>query len=289
MNKNVIFVCLLTILPAFFPYRSAAQDNRSERLKPTWIKNQPKPSNGTFTYVLQHDWAADVEEARKKCLNDLIVGSGMESGMVVVTDINTTLGNSMVWEDNKLVEKSTDEFVASSTMKGKEHPLAVKNVAEYWERDKYTGQIHLFSLYERSIAGVDPVFDEVRLTNKYGGGALARSIIPGWGQIYKGSTGKGIAFMCGVAATAAGGCVFLSQYNGYYSRYQSERSRDAKVADSYLKLAQNAQVGCYICFGACAALYIYNLIDAAVAPGATRIVPIVTANGGAGIAYTKNF
>lgn len=288
MNKRVILYAL-AILPVLLPVKAAAQDNSSERLKPTWIKNQPKPSNGTFTYVLQHDWAATVDEARKKCLNDLIIGSGMESGMVVVTDINTTLESAMVWENDKLVEKDADSFVANSTMKGKEHQLAVKNVAEYWERDKYTGQIHLYSLYEKSITGVDPVFDEVRLTNKYGGGALARSIIPGWGQIYKGSTGKGIAFMCGVAATAAGGCVFLSQYNGYYSRYQSERSIDAKVADSYLKLAQNAQVGCYICFGACAALYIYNLIDAAVAPGATRIVPIVTANGGAGVSYMKNF
>lgn len=288
MNKRVILYAL-AILPVLLPVKAAAQDNSSERLKPTWIKNQPKPSNGTFTYVLQHDWAATVDEARKKCLNDLIIGSGMESGMVVVTDINTTLESAMVWENDKLVEKDADSFVTSSTMKGKEHTLAVKNVAEYWEHDKYTGQIHLYSLYEKSIKGVDPVFDEVRLTNKYGGGAVARSIIPGWGQIYKGSTGKGIAFMCGVAATAAGGCVFLSQYNGYYSRYQSERSRDVKIADSYLKLAQNAQVGCYVCFGACAALYIYNLIDAAVAPGASRIMPIVTANGGAGVAYTKTF
>lgn len=288
MSKRVLLYAL-AILPVLLPIKAAAQDNSSERLKPTWIKNQPKPSNGTFTYVLQHDWAATVDEARKKCLNDLIIGSGMESGMVVVTDINTTLESAMVWENDKLVEKDADSFVANSTMKGKEHQLAVKNVAEYWERDKYTGQIHLYSLYEKSIKGVDPVFDEVRLTNKYGGGAVARSIIPGWGQIYKGSTGKGIAFMCGVAATAAGGCVFLSQYNGYYSRYQSERSRDVKIADSYLKLAQNAQVGCYVCFGACAALYIYNLIDAAVAPGASRIVPIITTNGGAGVSYTKNF
>lgn len=287
MNRGIIFCALALLVCCSVPAK--AQENRSERLKPTWIKNQPAPSNSTLSYVLQHDWAQNVEEARKKCLNDLVIGSGMENGMVVVTDINTTLGNAMVWENNKLVEKDTDEFVANSTMKGSEHKLAVKNVAEYWERDKYTGQIHLYSLYQRSIGDKEPVFDEVRLTNKYGGGAVARSIIPGWGQIYKGSVGKGIAFMAGVAATAAGGCVFLSQYNGYYSRYQSEKPRDVKVADEYLKMAQNAQVGCYVCFGACAALYIYNLIDAAVAPGASRIVPVVMPNGGAGVAYTKSF
>ena len=288
MKRNYLRYLLLCCLLLASDF-SFGQENRSERLKPAWIRNLPKPSNGTFTYVLQQDWAPSVEEARRKCMNDLVIGSGMEKGMVVVTDINTTLKNSMVWEGNSLKEKSSDGFEASSTMKGQQHTLSVKNVAEYWEREKTSGQIHLYSLYQYSTEDAEPEFDSVRLTDRYGAGAVLRSIIPGWGQIYKGSTGKGIAFIAGVAATAAGGCVFMSQYNGYYSRYQSEKPINVKIADEYLKLAQSAQIGCYACFGVCAALYIYNLIDAAVAPGATRIVPVITDGGGAGIAITKKF
>ena len=267
-------------------FASGQSVQRSEPLKPTWIRTQPVPGNSTFNYVVKQDWASSVEEARRKCLTDLVTESGLENGMVVVTDVESTLANSMVWENGKLVEKNEDSFISKSQMKGSETELAVKNYAEYWERDKY-GQVHLYTLYGKSNPGCQARFDQVRLTNKYGADALARSIIPGWGQMYKGSTAKGILMLGGVAATA-GGALWANSVSSAY-RAKANSCSDTATAKAYSNQAQNMQLTRNICIGACAAIYIYNLIDAAVAPGATRVVPIVTPEGAAGVSYTKSF
>lgn len=288
--KRSVFLCFLTVIICF---SANSQTYRSEKIRPAWIRNQPVPSNSTFVYSLHHDYASRIDEARDKCLNDLIFSTGFEKGMVVVTDVNTTVASSMVWQGDKLVEEDENSFVANTAMKGKEHLLSVRKVAEYWERDKTTGQYHMFVLYERSVTEQEPVFDYVRLTNKYGAQGFCRSIIPGWGQIYKGSTSKGILMFSGVALTAGAAVATEGMRKSYIDKMNiclgNNSTADDSKAQSYYTLSQNMGLYRNLSIGACAAIYIYNLIDATVAPGATRIVPVATPQGTVGVGYSKKF
>lgn len=288
--KRGVFLCFLTLLICF---SASSQTYKSERLKPAWIRNHPVPSNGTFMYSVHDDYASNIEEARNKCLNDLIFSSGFEKGMVVVTDVNTTVSSSMVWQGDKLVESSEDSFVANTSMKGKEHSLSVRKVAEYWELDSKLGGYHLYVLYGRSVSGQEPIFDNVRITNKYGARGFCRSIIPGWGQIYKGSVTKGVLMFSGVALTAGAAVTMEGMRKSYYDKMNiclgnNDSSDDAK-GRTYYNMSKNMELYRNISIGACAAIYIYNLIDAAVAPGASRIVPTVTPEGAVGVTYSKTF
>jgi len=47
---------------------------------------------------------------------------------------------------------------------------------------------------------------------------------------------------------------------------------DANAKKSYINSASNLATGRNVCIGAAAALYVYGLIDAIVAPGARRVV-----------------
>ena len=254
------------------------------QIRPQWLKSVPVPSNSTYSFIPITTESRNITEGRSDCLQMLATDRGLLNSVTVTQRTERTDTDDQMYKNGKLQEQFESKTLSVTTFDGKPIQLQAKIVDEFLDTKK--GQFS--TLYAVALTD-NPRFDDIRVTTKYGFGAVALSIIPGVGQLYKGSTGKGLVFMGGVAATAAGGCVFLSQYNSYYSSYKSEISRDAKKADQYLNLAQNAQIGCYVCFGACAALYIYNLIDAAVAPGGTRVVPIVTANGGAGIAYTKTF
>ncbi len=285
MKRAIILIALCMVCAGI----DVSAQTRSEKPKPQWLKSTPKPSNNTFNYVVKYDMAASLEDARQKCLTDLVMESGFENGMVVVSNINTDISDQMVWEGDNLVNRTSESFDANTQIQGKETALAVKKITEYWERKN--GEYHLYSLYARSNLGQTARFDEVRLTKQYGAHGLWRSaLLPGWGQMHKGSTAKGITLLGGTAAAAVGIVLTENMRSSYYSLFNREYGlgNEAK-AKLYLNKADNLEIYRNICIGAAAAIYVYNIVDAIVAPGATRIVPILTNNGGAGLSYSTTF
>lgn len=138
-------------------------------------------------------------------------------------------------------------------------------------------------MYALSDIDKSAEFDNFSTTTSYGMQGVWRSaILPGWGQIYKGSTVKGGLMFSGTVAFA-GVAVFANYKNSNYLRnmaesYSSDNKRYyADKADSMANLRN-------ISIGAAAAVYIYSLIDAAVAPGAKRVK--VTKSGGSYITFS---
>lgn len=84
------------------------------------------------------------------------------------------------------------------------------------------------------------------------------SIIPGAGQFYKGSTGKGIFFLSAVAASAAGIIVCESTR----SSYSNKAIEQPKFKKEYSTKADNWETARNICIGVGAAFYVWNIIDA---------------------------
>ncbi len=262
---------LLPILSLSFSGKVLAQSVKSEKIKPQWLHKQPKPTNLTFVYETDYAVGKSLDDARMKSLNGLIAASGFESGVVVLSDYKSQTVDSKVYSNGKLSDYQIDAFEANSQMKGNEVQLHVKSIAEYWTRD-INGMVSLTTLYAKSLNGT-PNFDDVELTTKYGAHGLWRSaIVPGWGQFHKGSYLKGGLILGGTVALV-GGIIFTeSQRSDYVSKIT--KIHDAGIKRAYATKRDHFATGRNICVGAAAALYVYNLLDAFVAPGARRVVTL---------------
>lgn len=269
--------CIIIILSLLIPGTIFSQTNKSEKTRPQWLHKLPVPSNSTFTYEVDPSVVGrSLDEARKTSLNGMITASGFESGVVVVSDYKSKVTDSKVFNNGRLSDFQEDVFIADSRVKGNEVKLNLKRIAEYWERDE-NDNYHLTTLYQKSL-NQSPHFDDVELTTKYGASGLWRSaIIPGWGQLYKGSNLKG-GLIIGSTVALVGGIIYTETMRQDYMNKISKTHNTDNIR-TYKTRADNFAMGRNICIGGLAALYVYNIIDAIVAPGARRIVVHQRKNG----------
>lgn len=294
-------VCLLAILAVIAGSLDVSAQTRSENIRPRWINNPPEPTNSSFRYETVTARASSLDAAREKCLAELIAGAGFRNGMVTVSNNNSTEELHQVWNNGRLTETYETNSRTSTSAKGSETKLYVDNVAEYWERDK-AGEYYVTRLFAKSELDRPPLFDNVELTSRYGARGLWRSmIIPGWGQFYKGSTVKG-ALILGGTAVLVGGIIFTENERASYVK-KLRSTHNQSMIKSYRTKRDNYTTARNVCIGAAAALYVYNIIDAIVAPGATRAVvrnygrdggvysfmPSVTAEGAPGVTAVITF
>lgn len=265
-----LFVVITIILSVFCISETYAQKLKSQSIKPRWIHKTPKSSNNTFEYQVDHVIAQNLDEARDKSLTGLIAISGLENGVVVISDYKSQIVDSQVFVDGKPEDVQYEKFEVNSEISGEEQSLHIKRISEYWEQDKL-GVYHLTTLYAKSMPNQDPMFDNVATTTKYGARGLWRSmIIPGWGQFHKGSNLKGGLMLGGTAALATV-VIYTEGQRSYYNKRMFQ-TYDVDMIKQYQLQRDNFATARNIGIGAAVALYLYNIIDAIVAPGAERVV-----------------
>lgn len=274
--KNRIYLSLMLMLPLFITAASA-QKVASDKIKPQWMHKLPKETNPTFRYKDITCTGTSIDAARKNCLSEVISASGLSRGVVVTSDYTSKEKLSQVWTNGKLEERVDYDSKTINTAKGKEGELYVESIDEYWTRDN-AGTYHLTKLYAISELGTVPLFDNIDKTTKYGARGLWRStIVPGWGQFHKGSNLKGGLILGGTVALV-GGIIFTENQRADYVK-KIMKTHDANNKRAYATKRDHFATGRNICIGAVAALYVYNLVDAVVAPGARRIVVKERPNG----------
>ena len=89
---------------------ASAQPRASEPLRPRWVQKIPKPTNPTFTYEVKSAFAPTLDAAREKCMAELIAGSEMKNGMVIVSGYQSKELVSQVWKNGKLTLWVDGEF-----------------------------------------------------------------------------------------------------------------------------------------------------------------------------------
>ncbi len=276
----------MLMLPLFI-MAASAQNVSSDKIKPQWLHKLPAPTNSSFRYEIVSASASSLDVARNKCLAELISSSGLSQGVVVSWDYKSKEKLSQVWNNGELTEKLDYAVGETHSAKSKESKIFVENIDEYWKRNN-AGTYYLTKLYAKSGLEAMPLFD---MTTKYGARGLWRSaIVPGWGQFHKGSNFKG-GLILGGTVVLVGGIIFTENQRADYVR-KIAKTHDADVKRAYATKRDHFTTGRNICIGAVAALYVYNLIDAVVAPGARRMVvkprpngntyavlPVITAEG----------
>lgn len=167
-------------------------------------------------------------------------------------------------------------------------PTAVyaRLVDKYQKFEDYadnTSEYNFYQLYAISNPGyVNPDFDKFTLKKKYGIKPLFMSVIPGLGQIYKGESAKGYTILGIEAAMIASTIYATTQVH----KWNGLANENPTFYDSYQSKASTFRQWRAFCLIAGGALYVYNLLDAALANGA-RYVDIQKNNSSvAQIAFT---
>ena len=265
---------------------TSAQNAPLDKIKPKWLHKLPQPTNPTFKYEIVSASATSLDEAEKKCFSKLVSSSGLSQGVVVSSDYKSKEKVFQKWDNGKLNEEVTEESETEIWAKSKESTIYVETINDYKTRDKF-GQYHVSTLYAISELGTEPLFDNVEVTSMYGVNGLWRSaIVPGWGQFYKGSNLKGGLILGGTVALI-GGIIFTENQRTDYAN-KILKTHDAAIKRSYATKQDHFATGRNICVGALAALYVYNLVDAIVAPGARRIV-VKKGHNGRSYAFLPSF
>lgn len=263
--------------------------------KPAWVGNTPKELNYTYKFVEVTSEGSTLESARAEAKDLLADNTQLQEGVRVYrkTHEHTDIDKQRV-NGGKLSESVHKTIAIDLTIDGERFDLQAVRVDEYSERRN--GIYVLHTLYMVALCE-DPVFDRTYLTTKYGAAPVLMSVIPGLGQWYKGSKGKGIALFAS-EAVAVGGILVCENQRASYVKKMKEQPKFLK---EYNRKADNWETGRNICIGVAAGVWIYNIVDAAVAKGARRVVvsradgrgvamaPFAIPEGGAGVSLSYRF
>jgi hypothetical protein len=228
---------------------------------PPWVYgDMPRKTNATYYFKVAHGKGFSLNDARNEALMKLVSELAQEQGV-------TVRGNSILeniseqhngQEDFSSFYKSTYDFETAGFKVRFDIVDEYADGADYW------------MLFEVAYNPASVRFDKVEFTTDYGGKALLRSIIvPGWGQMYKGSMGKGIIILSAEVASIAGALVCENLRSSYYNKAVAEQ-RNASVQAQYQNRAisyRNIRNGFIV---AASAIYVYNIVDVVSAKGGKR-------------------
>ena len=239
-----------------------------------------------------------MEEARADAFEQLARNEDLKSTVEVSVDrtVSKEIDQQMV--NGVLNEQIHTQAQVVFDVKGKQVSLTANLIDQYWEQVEVMGTLEYRCrcLYAVAVSPtLPPLFDRVSFSRKYGARGLWRSLlIPGWGQMYKGSMVKGIAILS-VEAVAVSGIFVAENLRASYVKKMKEQPRFYKAYNTKADNWQNIRNG-IIC--AAAAVYVYNLVDAIVADGSKRTIvekntafrlsPVVY-NDGAGLSVVYEF
>lgn len=231
----------------------------SDKQTPRWVKYTPKSENPFVVYRVVQVYVDNLSQMHEESLKQLAGYLPQE------------------WQVDRFAEwqaTGNGSNAIKVRMEGKPQSVQMqcKEVDSYWEvpQYSYSGKRYRCYVLYQVVRPQHTAEEYTRVTSKYGFGPVALSIIPGAGQMYKGSYLKGGLIMGG-AVLCAGGIVLCEATKASYKSLASS-THDAKQIKTYTNNANNWATGSYICMGALGALWLYNIIDAAVAPGARRVV-----------------
>ena len=250
------FLCL--ILLAVNGLRLYAQ-------KPVWIANTPKELNYTYKFIVITSYGANLEEARFDAKDRLADNKQLAEGVRITRNTREHTDIHKFRKSNgPLQSEKTQRISIDMSIDGEKYDLQANKIDEYAQM--VNGQVKLYTLFQVATCS-DPVFDNVYLTEKYGAVPVLMSLVPGAGQMYKGSYLKGGCIL-GAEIACVAGIILCENQRADYANKVIEQPRFAK---EYNTKANNWATGRNLAIGVAGALYVYNLIDAAVTNGARKV------------------
>lgn len=207
--------------------------------------------------------------AREDATAALITELGWEHGITVTSKTIDEVKHSINNDDSNFSQNRS----TTTTITQDGYTASLTKVDEYSELDKGSSNPVKYKVWQLYVIDC-PWADRINLkyTTKYGFSTAGwRSlIIPGWGQFYKKQYVKGAAFLGVELVAAASAAYFQSRYN-----YNIKHSLETPILDlqiEYTNRAQKQTLYRNISLGACAAIWVLNVLDASLLEGRPRYI-----------------
>lgn len=281
-NKCYILLLYLILCPI---------SNAQKSLRPKWINQQTIIADKCDFILVHLDGESNIQQARTAAAGDLRLQIE-HTDNVSVEQIYSSNSHDAFSSENGAVRQTThqeDDGWLEIKVEGVTTPITSRRIGEYWNpRNKGNEYYALFAIQQKgSNVNLSCLTETSKYENLWETWAL--SLVPGAAQMYKGSYVKGGIIMGGSVALVGGIIAFENMRADNMSKISQTHSADIKK--TYNNNANNAALGRNICIGGLAALYVYNIVDAFVAPGARRIIvtPSATADGQYGLSASLSF
>ncbi len=266
--RSLMRFCLAALIVGL-AYAAGNATDRSDNMRPRWITSGlPEPKSPGYIFISAQGAGKSLDEARQSALMNLVNKLEHERGLEITSTLEVSKNTTKTLAGASSTSSKTFDLVCRE--KGKEVNLVTRVIDEYWE---YAGKQYtvteLFTVNNANYSGISGSYaDDIRLSTHYGAKPVVMSVIPGVGQIYKGSSLKGGLILGSTAVCAAG---IIASENLRHS-YVNKSIEYPKHYDFYHKRATDWGNTRNVIIGVTAALYVYNLIDAAIAPGRRRVI-----------------
>ena len=256
-------ITLLVCLACMGSFAHAYVLQKSDEMVPRWVKHTPESKNtAIYQYRVIQVYVNDLKEVPEKSLRELT--NFLPNSWGVTKAKASTMRNDA--SAGSQIEVNIDNKGSDVN----EVTMNCRIIDTYWELEQmgYEKKYRCYVLYQMALPPYE-ASEYAYVTDKYGMEAVAMSIIPGAGQMYKGSYLKGGLIMGG-SVLCVGGIVACESVKAGYQALANKEHNAAKKK-TYQNNANNWQTGSFVCIGALGALWIYNLIDAGVTSGAKHV------------------
>lgn len=239
MKRKITFIIMFALMAV-----SGVAQN-----KPGWIFNKPTPENSSYLYVVESAMGTTDLDARNAAFARVFQTTAMRLGMPV---------NS---EDIQNAVQSGKDFNVISA----QYNIPINKVCEFTEKTDKGYRVYILCQVAKSgnvyaeFTDFSGCMEEKQFKNSI---ALVKSIfIPGLGQMGKRHYAEGVFTLLGEAALVGGG---VGSY--FIAKKQLNVMKDMNTSyDDFMKAKKNYQtcrITSYVCYGAAAALYVFNLYRA---------------------------
>lgn len=258
---GIAFIALLLLNG----YACLAQ-NRSERIKPKWVTHSlPESISTSYIFVRSHGEGASLVMAKQMAFISMSQRLEIERGLTVNTSVQVR--EHLFQNQYGSGSEYEQDIVLDVTENGHHLQIVCREIDDWWvvSNGRYCVDV-LYTVADKKKYG-GSYDDEIVVSANYGTSGLL-SIVPSAGQFYKGDFIKGGIILAG-EVIAAGGILLCEETRASYIKKMYEQP---KYASQYNSLADSWQTGRNVFIGAATAIYVYNLIDAFMAPGAKQII-----------------
>lgn len=267
--KRITIMLTLIIVSALSLNAQRRNNNYNINKALPWVVGNLPDDSDDVRYKVAYGEGTTYQMAREDATAALITELGWEHGITVTSKTIDEVKHSINNDDSNFSQNRS----TTTTITQDGYTASLTKVDEYSELDKGSSNPVKYKVWQLYVIDC-PWADRINLkyTTKYGFSTAGwRSlIIPGWGQFYKKQYVKGAAFLGMELVAAASAAYFQSRYN-----YNIKHSLETPILDlqiEYTNRAQKQTLYRNISLGACAAIWVLNVLDASLLEGRPRYI-----------------
>lgn len=267
--KRITIMLTLIIVSALSLNAQRRNNNYNINKALPWVVGNLPDDSDEVRYKVAYGEGTTYQMAREDATAALITELGWEHGITVTSKTIDEVKHSINNDDSNFSQNRS----TTTTITQDGYTASLTKVDEYSELDKGSSNPVKYKVWQLYVIDC-PWADRINLkyTTKYGFSTAGwRSlIIPGWGQFYKKQYVKGAAFLGVELVAAASAAYFQSRYN-----YNIKHSLETPILDlqiEYTNRAQKQTLYRNISLGACAAIWVLNVLDASLLEGRPRYI-----------------